>query len=117
MKWKKGDKVQILRKDIKNLLVPYGIVNHQNGAYVYVTPVWCDYEVELYDNEIRRAKPVFTTYEKEREKQRKQTLKIVKECVDRYKHLDNCPVSEIKLDQTISDAVIYALWRKDSGWL
>ena len=117
IKFKKDDKVRILRKDITNLLSPYGVVTRQDGHYVYVMPVWEKHEIELYDNEVELAKPFWIGYDKEREKQREETKKIVDECVKKYEHLDNCPITNIRLEQTITDVVVYALWRKEKGWL
>lgn len=52
MKFKKGDKVKILRKDIKGITSQYGTVKRQNGHYVYVVPIHSKHEIELYDTEV-----------------------------------------------------------------
>jgi len=113
MIFNKGDKVRILRKDITQLLCPYGIVTRQDGGYVYVKPVWTRHEMELYVTEVEIAKPFWDGYDKEKEKQVKRCSEIVNECVDRYKHLDNCSYKEIFLNQLIKDVVIYALYQRD----
>jgi len=117
MKFKKGDKVKILRKDITQILAPYGIVTRQDGSYVYVEPVWYEHEIELYDTEVELAKPFWAGYDKEQEKQAEETHKIVQEALDKYKHLDNCPVSDLLVNGLITDVVIFALWKKEHGWL
>lgn len=58
--FKKGDRVEILRKDINwgtRKKQRYGYVTSVNGAYHYVRPLWWrEGEVlELYDVEIRHA--------------------------------------------------------------
>jgi len=51
------DRVQILRKDIRDLehrkKPVYGRITGVNGQYVYVKPLWCRWEIELYPNEIK----------------------------------------------------------------
>lgn len=37
-------------KDRKN---KNGIVTGRNGGYIYVRPMWCKWETELYDCELR----------------------------------------------------------------
>ena len=116
MSFKKGDKVRILRKDITGLLCPYGIVTRQDGSYVYVKPVWVRHEMELYDTEIEIAKSFWEGFDKERDKQIKRVIEIVDECVGRYKHLDNCPYTEVHLNGLIRDVVIYALSKQEKSW-
>jgi hypothetical protein len=38
---------------------PYGVVTSVNGFYGYVTPVWCEWEVEFYENELVLAEDVW----------------------------------------------------------
>lgn len=51
-----GDRVRILRKDIRDLDhrkdPVYGVITNINGAYIMVKPSWCRWEIELYPNEI-----------------------------------------------------------------
>lgn len=52
-----GDKVEILRKDIfhlKHRKNRNGIITYINGSYIYVRPMWCRWEIELYECEIRK---------------------------------------------------------------
>lgn len=53
-----GDKVKILRTDIKDLehrAYPVnGVITNIDGAYIMVKPSWCSWEIELYANEIMR---------------------------------------------------------------
>lgn len=52
-----GDRVEILRRDIKVLEHRAGTwrgrVTAIDGAYVYVRPSWCTWSIELYQNEVR----------------------------------------------------------------
>ena len=52
-----GDRIQILRKDIRDLDhrrdPVYGIITGIDGEYVIVKPSWCRWEIELYRNEIK----------------------------------------------------------------
>jgi len=56
---KKGDKVEILRKDIfhfnhrKNR---NGRIINIDGALIDVKPMWCNWIIELYPNEVRVIK-------------------------------------------------------------
>ena len=50
-----GDKVQILRTDIKDLnhrTNRYGRITGINGEYIYVKPMWCRWVIELYRSEV-----------------------------------------------------------------
>jgi hypothetical protein len=52
---KNGDKVKILRKDIyhlKHRKNRNGTVTNVNGYLILVRPMWCNWEVELYPNEV-----------------------------------------------------------------
>jgi hypothetical protein len=55
----KGDKVEILRKDIHHLHgLPrpiFGEVTWVDGAYINVRPDNCDWVTELYPNEVRKV--------------------------------------------------------------
>lgn len=56
---KKGDKVEILRKDIfhlKHRKNRNGRIANIDGALIDVKPMWCDWIIELYPNEIRVIK-------------------------------------------------------------
>ena len=116
MRYKKGDKVRILRKDITNLLCPYGVVTRQDGGYVYVKPIWQSHEIELYDTEIEIATPFWEGVDKERKKQIQRVIELVDECVGRYKHLDNCPYTKVHLNGLIRDVAIYALYKQEKQW-
>lgn len=53
---KKGDRVFILRQDIyhlKHRRIITGRVIRIDGWCIYVRPSWCDWEIELYPNEVR----------------------------------------------------------------
>ncbi len=53
--FKKGDKINILRKDITALAHRKnrtGVVSSVNGDLVMVRPSYCKWEIELYPNEI-----------------------------------------------------------------
>lgn len=55
---KAGDRVSILRTDIKDLEhrkypVP-GVVTKVDGSYIMVKPSWCKWVIELYPNEVKR---------------------------------------------------------------
>ena len=57
--YRKGDKVEILRKDIyhlKHRKNRNGIVVNVDGSYILVRPMWCKWEIKLYSNEIRPLK-------------------------------------------------------------
>lgn len=51
-----GDRVRILRKDIRDLDhrsdPVYGRIIRIDGEYVMVKPMWCRWEIELYRSEI-----------------------------------------------------------------
>ncbi len=52
-----GDRVEIVRKDIKSLVhrpQVFGRVTNINGAYIMVKPMWCNWKIELYPNEIKK---------------------------------------------------------------
>ena len=52
----RGNRVQILRRDIKSLehrtRPVYGRITKVDGEYVYVKPSWCNWTIELYRSEI-----------------------------------------------------------------
>ena len=51
-----GDKVTILRADIshfKHRKNRNGRITHIDGAYIDVKPMWCNWIIELYPNEIK----------------------------------------------------------------
>jgi len=52
---KVGDRVKLLVKlsCLKHRNNVFGKVVRINGAYIYVKPSWCKWEVELYPNELR----------------------------------------------------------------
>ena len=54
-----GERVEILRQDIsgrpKNKPHWYGRIISINGGYIYVRPMRCKWETELYDVEIAHA--------------------------------------------------------------
>lgn len=56
MQYKTGDRIQILRKDIRSLDhrkdPVYGVITGIDGEYVMVRPSWCRWEIELYRCEI-----------------------------------------------------------------
>lgn len=50
-----GSKVEILRKDIRLLehrKIRTGVITNIDGAHILVRPSWCNWEIELYPNEI-----------------------------------------------------------------
>lgn len=52
---KPGARVRILRQDIfylKHRKNRNGVITHVDGSYISVRPMWCDWEIELYPNEI-----------------------------------------------------------------
>ena len=53
----RGNRVQILRRDIKSLehrtRPVYGRITKIDGEYVYVKPSWCNWEIELYRSEVQ----------------------------------------------------------------
>jgi len=55
-----GNKVDILRKDIRPLehrqYPVRGTVTHVDGLYIYVRPSWCSWEIELYSWEVKLVK-------------------------------------------------------------
>jgi len=51
--YKVGDKVVILRKDIKDLPTTLGTITNINGSYIIVRFNNSRREIELYPNEIR----------------------------------------------------------------
>ena len=56
---KVGDKVKILRQDIfplKNRKNKNGVIKKIVGGYFYVRPMWCEWETELYFDEIELVK-------------------------------------------------------------
>jgi hypothetical protein len=52
-----GDKIQIIRKDIRDLDhrkdPVYGRITGIDGEYVMVKPMWCRWVIELYKCEIK----------------------------------------------------------------
>ena len=58
-RYKKGDKITILRKDIfhlKHRKNRNGVIKKIDGEYIYVRPTWCKWIIELYRNEIKPRK-------------------------------------------------------------
>jgi len=55
---KVGDRVKILRTDIKSLehrkYPVTGVITSINGSYILVRPSHCRWEIELYPNEIKK---------------------------------------------------------------
>ena len=54
---KVGDKVEILRTDIKSLehrtRPVLGVIDDIDGEYILVKPHWCNWVIELYRSEIK----------------------------------------------------------------
>ena len=51
-----GQKIEITRLDIinlKNRKHRTGFITSINGGLIHVRPTWCNWEVELYPNEIK----------------------------------------------------------------
>ena len=56
---KVGQKVKILRKDIHHLKhrkIKTGKITEVDGYLLLVKPSWCDWEIELYPNEVEVVK-------------------------------------------------------------
>jgi len=60
-RFKKGDKVRILRRDISGIRCPYGTVVSVDGGLVRVRPVWHRWVMELYTEEIKIAEKIWDT--------------------------------------------------------
>lgn len=56
--FKIDQRVEILAKlaPLKHRKPPlHGYITAIDGSYILVRPTWCDWEVELYPNELRKA--------------------------------------------------------------